>query len=147
MADRVTPQVRSKIMSRIRSKDTKPEIMLRRALYSKGIRYRKHVNSLPGKPDLVIQNRKIAIFVDGDFWHGMNWENLQKRLVGSYWLDKIRKNIERDIIVNHTLESQDWVVLRYWESNIKSNLGKVTDEIVSTISERSHRRESERNTL
>ena len=70
MVDKVTPNIRSKIMSKIRSKDTQPEIKLRKYLYSKGIRYRIHVASLPGKPDIVIQNKKIAIFVDGDFWHG-----------------------------------------------------------------------------
>ena len=133
MVDKVTPNIRSKIMSKIRSKDTQPEIKLRKYLYSKGIRYRIHVASLPGKPDIVIQNKKIAIFVDGDFWHGKSWETLQKRLSSNYWLKKIAKNIERDEVVNCSLKKVGWKVFRYWESDILKNVEKITNDLLEAI--------------
>lgn len=133
MVDKLAPGLRSKIMSKIRSKDTKPEVVLRKSLYSKGIKYRLHVDALPGKPDIVIQRKKIAIFVDGDFWHGKDWENLQKRLSRGYWFNKIKKNMERDEKVNQSLEKEGWKVFRYWECNILSNVEEITKEILDAI--------------
>lgn len=120
------PETTHKIMSAIHSKDTKPELTLRHALWKKGMRYRVSVKELPGKPDIVFTRAKIAIFCDGDFWHGHNWAlrgipSLEEELASysEYWQKKIRRNIERDHENTSKLENDGWVVLRFWESDIK----------------------------
>ena len=133
MTDRVSPKVRSKIMSRIRYKDTVAEMMLRKSLYSKGIRYRLNVKSLPGKPDIVFFKDKIAIFVDGDFWHGKDWNKLQLRLSNGYWLKKISGNIKRDRLVTLKLEKGGWMVFRFWESDIKKNVENITSQLIENM--------------
>ena len=122
--DNLTKEQRHKNMSHIRASNTKPEIMLRKALWHKGIRYRKNYKELIGKPDIVITRCKIAIFVDGDFWHGKNMDAIEKRIQShrTYWLPKIRRNRERDAEVNDALTEQGWIVLRFWESDIKKQL-------------------------
>ena len=133
--DTLTPEQRHKNMSRIRAKNTKAELLLRRALWKNGIRYRKNVCDLPGKPDIVITRCKIAIFVDGDFWHGNEAENLHQRLDTNkkYWIEKINKNKERDKEVNDLLTEQGWLVLRFWESEIKKNISSCVSKIISYI--------------
>ena len=133
-----TPEVTHKIMSAIKSKDTKPELLLRKALWKYGIRYRVNYKKLPGKPDIVITKYKIAIFCDGDFWHGHNWairgkKSLEEELQGysDYWRNKIIKNVERDNKNTKLLYSMGWKVIRIWESDIEHNL----DECVKTIKE------------
>lgn len=117
-------------MGKIRGKDTKDEIRLAKALWKKGIRYRKHVKSIPGTPDLSIKKYKLAIFVDSEFFHGKDWETKKKPVTNAeFWDKKIRRNIERDKEVNQKLESEGWTVLRFWSNDIKKNL----DEIVGTI--------------
>ncbi|MGC8657648.1 MAG: DNA mismatch endonuclease Vsr [Desulfomonilaceae bacterium] len=120
-------------MRRVHSRDTTPEKIFRKALWKNGVRYRTCSNDLPGKPDIVIRSRKLAIFVDGDFWHGGQWarrhlSSLESQFTQSksrdYWLAKIRKNIERDCHSTADLLSQGWTVLRFWESEIKRNLGR-----------------------
>ena len=120
-------EVTSKIMASIKSKDTKPEKMLGSALWALGLRYRKHYK-VEGIPDFVLVGTKLAIFCDGDFWHGKNWKikgmaNLEEELESykPYWKNKIIRNIERDNIVNQTLSDNGWKVLRFWESEIKQN--------------------------
>jgi DNA mismatch endonuclease (patch repair protein) len=97
--------------------------MLRRALWRLGLRYRKNVKSLPGKPDIVFFRNKVAIFCDGDFWHGREWPKLRAKLKrgsnSNYWLQKIRSNIERDRRNQALLEKSGWLVIRLWESDIK----------------------------
>ena len=122
------PEITHKIMSSIRSKDTKPEMLIRRALWKKGMRYRVAVKELPGKPDIVFTKAKIAIFCDGDYWHGHNWalrglSSLDEELThySEYWRNKIRKNVERDLENTKKLESSGWRVLRFWESEIKKD--------------------------
>lgn len=121
----------SEIMRRVRSKDTSPEIIFRKALWSKGIRYNLHANNLPGKPDIVITSKKLVIFIDGDFWHGGQWrrrnlssldQQFQNIHTKEYWLTKIQKNINRDCRVTTSLLSQGWTVLRFWESEVRRNL-------------------------
>lgn len=133
--DRLTPEQRHKNMSRIRSKNTKAELLLRKALWKKGIRYRKNVSSLAGKPDIVITRCKIAIFVDGDFWHGNPKEKLQQRLDTNrnYWMKKIEKNKARDKAVNEELTENGWLVLRFWESEIKKDLDSCINTVLSYI--------------
>ena len=104
MADVLTPEQRRKNMQRIKSNDTKIEILLRKALWKKGYRYRKNYKELPGKPDIVLTKYKIAIFCDGEFFHGKDWEVLKPRLEKSnnseFWIKKISRNLERDYEIN-----------------------------------------------
>ena len=96
--DKITPEQRSRIMSHIKGKDTKIEIILRKALWKRGYRYRKNYKVLPGSPDIAIIKYKIAIFCDSEFFHGYNWEIKKQRLGNNrdYWIKKIEKNIERE---------------------------------------------------
>lgn len=109
--------------------------MLRKALFAKGIRYRKNYRKLLGKPDIVLIKYKIAIFCDGEFFHGKDWEALKLKLQNSnnseFWINKISKNIERDDEVNKKLLFMGWTVIRFWGSDIK----KRTDECVRVIEE------------
>ena len=123
------PKVTHKIMSAIPSKDTKPELLLRKALWSENLRYRVNYTKLPGKPDIVFTKKKVVVFCDGDFWHGHNWAirglgSLEEELDGysEFWRNKILHNIQRDDEVNKSLRSLGWKVVRIWESDIKADL-------------------------
>ncbi len=126
MADVLTPEQRHKNMKNIRAKDTKIELMLRKALWEKGFRYRKNYTEIPGKPDVVLTKYKIAIFCDGEFFHGKDWELLKPRLEksnnGEFWIKKISRNRERDEEINRQLEFLGWKVIRFWGTDIKKNL-------------------------
>ncbi|SHJ14252.1 very short patch repair endonuclease [Lutispora thermophila] len=119
--DVLTPEQRKRNMQAIKGKDTKIEIMLRKKLWEKGYRYRKNYKNLPGKPDIVFTKYKVAVFCDSEFWHGYNWEEKKKRLGTNreFWIRKIEKNMERDKRVNEELISDGWIVLRFWEKEIK----------------------------
>ena len=120
-------------MVNIHSKDTKIEVLLRKALWKKGHRYRKNYKNLPGSPDIVILKYKIAIFCDGEFFHGKDWKSLKLKLEKSnnsdFWINKISGNIERDEEVNKLLQYDGWVVLRFWGEDIK----KYPDECVRVV--------------
>jgi len=136
--DDMTPEQRRKNMQHIRSKDTKPEITLRKALWHAGIRYRKNVKGLPGKPDIVITKYRIAVFVDGDFWHGKDFAT--KKPVASnrtYWDAKIRRNMNRDLEVDRQLHGNGWLVVRFWESEIKKDVDVCVKSILEIITEQS----------
>lgn len=131
-----TPTITYKIMSAVKSKNTRPEIALRRVLWSRGLRYRVNVKSLPGKPDIVFTKARIAVFCDGDFWHGHNWairglSSLDEELkrYSQFWRDKILGNIKRDKENTSRLEADGWKVLRFWESDIKTDVFKCVDII------------------
>lgn len=133
------PSVTHRIMSSIKSKDTKPELMLRKALWQKGMRYRINYKRLAGKPDIVFTKAKIAIFCDGDFWHGHNWAlrgipSLEDELASysSFWKEKILNNVARDKRTTQTLEADGWIVLRFWESDIKNKLNECVSVIENT---------------
>lgn len=129
MPDKFDEKTRSKIMSQIRSKNTKIEVILRQGLWKRNLRgFRLHYN-LPGKPDIVYTRKKIVIFVDGDFWHGYNWLVLKKIPPKGYWRKKIRKNILRDKKTKSTLGKQGWKVIRIWEHEINKDIGKVIKKI------------------
>ena len=125
-------------MSRIRSKDTKIEVLLRNELWRRGFRYRKNVKTVYGKPDIVFLRKKIAIFCDSEFWHGYDWENRKNDFKKNqdFWIPKIERNIERDIEVNSQLRKEGWIVLRYWGNDIKNNLAACADEIERIWKER-----------
>lgn len=135
MPDDLTKEQRHKNMQHIRSNDTKIEVLLRKTLWKKGYRYRKNYKNLPGKPDIVLTKYKIAIFCDGEFFHGKDWEVLKPRLEKSnnseYWINKISKNRERDDNINKELLFLGWTVIRFWGKDIKNN----TDECVRVIEE------------
>ena len=135
MADVLTPEQRKRNMRNIRSFDTKIEVMLRKELWSRGYRYRKNYKKLPGSPDIVLTKYKIAVFCDGEFFHGKDWEVLKPKLLDSnnseYWISKISKNIEHDSEVNKQLLSLGWTVIRFWGNDIK----KHTDECINVIEE------------
>lgn len=132
--DFLTPEQRSKLMSAIRSTNTKDEVRLAKALWNIGLRYRKNNKKVFGCPDLTFRNLKIAIFIDGEFFHGKDWETRKKPKTNSeYWIKKIERNIQRDLEVNHYLESHNWKVLRFWSNDIKKNLGSCVMEILNTI--------------
>jgi DNA mismatch endonuclease, patch repair protein len=131
----------SRIMAAVRGRNTQPELLLRRALHARGLRYRVHPRDVPGRPDLVNRARKVAVFVDGDFWHGnpAEWERrgfssmeaqfpAEKR---DRWTAKLRGNIERDRQVTATLAAQGWRVIRVWESEVRADLDAVAARVAN----------------
>lgn len=134
--DKLTPEQRRKNMQNIRSKNTKIEEVFRKALWNKGYRYRKNCEFLPGKPDIVLTKYKIAIFCDGEFFHGKEWEKLKLRLEkgsnSEYWIKKISRNIERDDQINKELMFMGWTVLRFWGDDIIKRL----DECIKVVEEK-----------
>jgi len=129
MPDKFDKQTRSAIMSKIKDKNTSLEVNFRKLLWRKGLkRYRIHYN-LPGKPDIVFVSRKIVMFLDGDFWHGYNWKKLGKIPPKKYWQGKIQKNIDRAKRYNKQLKRDGWIVLRFWEHDIKKNPEKCIKKI------------------
>jgi DNA mismatch endonuclease, patch repair protein len=136
--DVLTKEQRRRNMQAIRSKDTKAEVSLAKALWAKGHRYRKNNKSVFGKPDLTFKRIKVAIFVDGDFFHGRDWEANKHRIKTNrpFWWKKIEGNIRRDNIVNNQLKSDGWVTLRFWDTEVKKHLPHCLHEIEKTINKR-----------
>jgi len=137
MTDVFTKAKRSEIMSRIRSKNTKLEInffeVLSARLYRQGIRYRKHYKKLKGCPDIAFVADKVAVFLDGEFWHGYSFKERKKTLPKKYWIDKIRSNIGRDRRTNAWLKRNGWKVLRFWEHELVKHPEKAIDRIESAL--------------
>lgn len=134
--DDMTREQRHKNMSHIRAKDTKPEVLLRKALWKRGIRYRKNYADLPGKPDIVLTRYKIAVFVDGDFWHARGHQDSPGEQVASnkeYWQKKLKNNVERDKAVNDVLTEDGWLVLRFWSSDVMKHLDDCINQILQYI--------------
>lgn len=129
MADTMSPVQRSRCMSRIRSRDTKPELVLRRALFQRGLRFRVRT-TLKGKPDVVFTRARLSIFVDGCFWHGCPEHGTNPKSNSSYWDAKLARNRERDAEVTAALEAEGWEVVRYWDHDIRNDVDRVTNEIV-----------------
>ena len=122
MADNLTPEQRRRNMQHIRSKDTKPEILLRKALWHKGYRYRKNWKELPGKPDIAITKHKIAVFCDSEFFHGKDFDVKKKPATNpEYWEEKITRNMRRDQEVDAELKGLGWHVVRFWGRDIVSD--------------------------
>ena len=130
-----TTKKQSKIMARIRGKNTKPELLFRKALWKRGIRYRVDSKKLPGKPDVSIQKYKLAIFIDGEFWHGYNWPERKKSIKSNrgFWIPKIERNMQRDSEVNHQLMEMGFTVFRFWEKEIRSQLDKCINDVLVYI--------------
>ena len=128
-------------MSAVKNKDGKAELRLRKALHARGFRYRLHDRKLVGKPDITFTRKRIAIFVDGDFWHGRALidEGVQGLLKGlrtrnsDWWIQKITKTVERDRMVTSQLEEDGWLVLRFWESELLADLGAALRRIEQSL--------------
>ena len=113
--DKLTPEQRKKCMRANKSKGTKPELVLAKAMWALGLRYRKNSGSIFGKPDFSFKKYKVAVFVDGEFWHGKDWEQKKAEIKGNreFWIAKIERNIQRDIEVTGRLKAEGWMVLRF----------------------------------
>jgi DNA mismatch endonuclease (patch repair protein) len=136
------PEITSRIMRRIPQRDTRAELMLRKELFGRGLRYRKNVNSLPGRPDIVFRTARLAVFVDGNFWHGREWQTRgHKKLEDSFktniafWVNKIEGNMRRDKENTRKLQSHGWSVMRFWASDVESDLHGVADQIEASLCE------------
>ena len=132
--DKLTADARSRNMSRVKNKNTGIELTLRKALWKKNVRFRINNNGIIGRPDIVIKTLKIAIFCDGDFWHGRNFSENTVSTHKEFWIEKIQRNRERDLETTIALRDAGWIVLRYWGSDIKKDLDRVVNEIIETIS-------------
>jgi DNA mismatch endonuclease, patch repair protein len=125
-------------MSAVKGKNTNPELVLRRALYAAGARgWRCHYARVPGRPDLAWPRRRLAVFVDGAFWHGHPSRHRPGRS-GSYWDEKIAANVERDRRVDADLESRGWTVLRVWDFEIRSDLAAAVESVMKALGKRSY---------
>ena len=133
--DKHTPEQRRKNMQAVKNKDSQIELLLRKELWNRGIRYRKNSTKIFGKPDIVFIRKKIAVFCDSEFWHGYNWEERKKDFKShqEFWIPKIERNIERDKEVNVKLESEGWIVLRFWGNEIKKNTAQCADIIEKAV--------------
>lgn len=132
--DNLTPSQRSLTMSRIRGRDTQVELAVRRTLHARGHRYRVNAAWLPGKPDIVFTKVRLAVFIDGDFWHGWSFDSWSHKLA-PYWREKIAGNRARDQRHAATLRARGWSVMRIWEHEVKSSL----DQCVARIERRLQR--------
>jgi DNA mismatch endonuclease (patch repair protein) len=132
MVDIFTPEKRSKIMSSIHGKDTSIELLLRKALRDEGIRGYRVAKKLPGRPDIVFPKYKVAVFCDGDFWHGYKFDEWKGRL-SPQWLRKIQGNIERDKKNDLKLMSDGWSVLHFWESELLKDVETCKRKVISAL--------------
>jgi len=133
-----TPEQISYNMQQVKNKDSKIELLLRKELWSRGIRYRKNVTRICGKPDIAFIGKKIAVFCDSEFWHGYNWEERKNDFKShqEFWIPKIERNMQRDAEVNEKLTSEGWIVLRFWGKDIKKNTAECADKIEKVVRER-----------
>jgi DNA mismatch endonuclease, patch repair protein len=122
-------------MARVRGKDTGIERLVRSALHRRGLRFRKHPKDLPGRPDVVFRPAKVAVFIDGDFWHGYRFEEWEDELSG-FWRRKIRGNLERDERKFAELRDQGWAVVRLWQHEVEQDLDGCIEKIVGLVETR-----------
>ncbi len=133
--DNHTPEQRHKNMKAIKNKDSKIELLLRRELWSRGLRYRKNCNGIVGHPDIVFKGKKIAVFCDSEFWHGYDWEKRKNDFKShqEFWIPKIERNMQRDIEVNEKLASEGWTVIRFWGKEIQKKTSECADIIEKAV--------------
>ena len=133
--DKHTPEQRRKNMQAVKNKDSQIELLLRKELWARGLRYRKNVNRIYGKPDIVFIGKKVAVFCDSEFWHGYNWEERKKDFKShqEFWIPKIERNMERDAEVTARLESEGWTIIRFWGNEIKKNTAQCADIIEKAV--------------
>ena len=133
--DRLTPEQRKKNMQAIKNKDSSIEILLRKELWKRGLRYRKNCKDIYGNPDIVFKGKKVAVFCDSEFWHGYDWENRKNDFKShqEFWIPKIERNMARDKEVTDKLESEGWAVLRFWGKDIKKKTIECADVIEKAV--------------
>lgn len=132
MVDNLTPAQRSYCMSRVKGRDTGPEKMVRAALRRKGIRFAKYPKNLPGKPDIVFRKQKVAVFIDGDFWHGFRFPQWRQK-VSDFWKVKIEKTRQRDRRNFARLRRMGWKVVRIWQHQLEADLESSIDRITEAL--------------
>lgn len=133
--DRHTKEQRRKNMQAVKSKGSKIENVLAKAMWERGIRYRRNVKDIFGKPDFALKKYKLAIFCDSEFWHGKDWDSKKKEIKSNkeFWINKIESNIKRDKDVNLSLTSEGWTVIRFWGKDILENTRICVDKIEFVI--------------
>ena len=133
-----TPEQISYNMKQVKSKGSEIEVLLQKELWRRGLRYRKNVKSIEGKPDIAFIGKKIAVFCDSEFWHGYDWENRKNDFKSNieFWISKIERNMQRDKEVTQKLQSEGWIVLRFWGKEIKKNLAECADLVERIWKER-----------
>lgn len=127
--DIMSPETRSAVMSRIRGKGTKPELAIEAALAATDLVFETHARDLPGRPDFVIREARVAVFVDGDFWHGRNFADWRLKL-SEKWESKIAANVARDRRNRRRLRADGWMVIRIWEHHVKADAARCVRRIV-----------------
>ncbi|VVE80350.1 DNA mismatch endonuclease Vsr [Pandoraea sputorum] len=132
MADVLTPEQRKRCMSRVKNRNTDIELTFRKGLWSAGLRYRLNVK-LPGKPDIAFTGHKLAVFVDGCYWHGCPEHGQIPKTNAQFWREKINKNVARDSTVTTILEANGWRVLRFWQHELKRNLAECVARVQASI--------------
>jgi len=135
-----TTKQRSYNMSRVKGKNTKPEIIFKNALWHAGIRYRSNKKNLPGKPDITFIKYKLVIFIDGSFWHGHDWVNRKSSIKSNraFWIPKIERNMQRDREINAYYRSKGWTVIRFWDFEVKNELGICVNKVVELVVEKTY---------
>ena len=133
-----TPEQISYNMKQVKSKGSEIEVLLQKELWRRGLRYRKNVKSIEGKPDIAFIGKKIAVFCDSEFWHGYDWENRKNDFKSNteFWISKIERTMQRDKEVTQKLQSEGWIVLRFWGKEIKKNLAECADLVERIWKER-----------
>ena len=133
--DKHTPEQRRRNMQAVKNKDSKIELLLRNELWRRGLHYRKNVKSVYGHPDIAFIGKKVAVFVDSEFWHGYDWKNRKKDFKShqEFWIPKIERNIQRDIEVTERLKSEGWTVLRFWGKEITKNVQYCAEKIEKAV--------------
>ena len=124
-------------MGKIRGKNTKPELAFRKALWESGYRYRIDYKKLIGKPDIALKKYKTVIFIDGEYWHGHNWEKRREKIKTNreFWIPKIERNMQRDHEVNQALKEKGYTVFRFWETEVKKNLDDCLEEVLTHLNQ------------
>lgn len=132
---RKTSEQITKNMKAVRSSGSKIEVMLMKELWSRGLRYRKNVKTIYGKPDIAFIGKRVAVFCDSEFWHGYNWEERKHDFKShqEFWIPKIERNMERDKEVTNKLEADGWTVIRFWGRDIKKNLKECADIVEKAV--------------
>ena len=133
--DNHTKEQRRKNMQAVKNKDSEIELLLRKELWSRGLRYQKNSKKVFGKPDIVFIGKKVAVFCDSEFWHGYDWENKKNEIKSrrEFWIPKIERNMQRDVEVTTRLTQEGWTVLRFWGNEIKHDLKSCADIIETAV--------------
>ena len=133
--DKLTPEQRKKCMRANKSKGTKPELALAKAMWALGLRYRKNSGSIFGKPDFSFKKYKVVVFVDGEFWHGKDWERRKAEIKVNrdFWIAKIERYIRRDIEVTGRLKAEGWTVLRFWSNDVVKDTTSCAEKVKEII--------------